>query len=96
MARLSFIRHARELGFEVEAIRDLLSLSARPDEPCGPADRIVLRHLDDVERRIDQLTRLRSELQRMLDGCRHGQVSECRIIQVLSDHALCEHDHSLG
>ena len=94
-ARLGFIRHARDLGFEVEAIRDLLSLSARPGEPCEPADRIVLRHLEDVDRKIDQLTRLRAELRRMLEGCGHGQVSDCRIIQVLSDHALCAGDHSV-
>ena len=95
-ARLSFIRHARELGFEMEAIRDLLSLSAKPDEPCEPADRIVIRHLDDVERKIEQLTRLRSELRRMLDGCSHGRLSDCRIIQVLSDHALCGGHHSVN
>ena len=91
--RLSFIRHARELGFDVEAIRELMSLSAEPERPCEPADRIVLRHLESVERRIAQLTLLRSELRHMLDDCRHGQVGECRIIQALADHERCRHEH---
>ena len=93
VARLGFIRHARELGFEVEAIRELLSLSTRPEQPCEPADRIVIRHLEGVERRIAQLELLRSELRHMLDDCQHGQVGTCRIIQVLADHDLCRNDH---
>lgn len=93
VSHLRFIRHARELGFEVEDIRELLSLSARPEQPCEPADHIVLRHLESVERRIAQLKLLRSELRHMLDDCRHGQVGECRIIQVLADHDQCKHEH---
>jgi DNA-binding transcriptional MerR regulator len=88
-----FIRHARELGFDVEAIRELMSLSAKPEQPCEPADRIVIRHLESIERRIARLTLLRSELRHMLDDCRHGQVGECRIIQVLADHEQCRHEH---
>ena len=93
VSRLSFIRHARDLGFDVEASRELLSLSTQPDESCHPADGIVLRHLTSVERRIAQLTLLRSELRHMLEDCRHGPVRECRIIQVLADHEQCRHEH---
>jgi len=93
VSRLRFIRHARDLGFKVEDIREFLSLSARPEQPCEPADHIVLRHLESVERRIAQLKLLRSELRHMLDDCRHGQVGACRIIQVLADHDQCRHEH---
>ncbi|KAB0265815.1 MerR family transcriptional regulator [Microvirga brassicacearum] len=91
--RLGFIRHARDLGFEIEAIRELLGLSEQPDGPCEPADQIVTRHLAAVERRIAHLTALRTELRRMLKTCDHGQIRECRIIQVLGDHELCGADH---
>ena len=47
--RLRFIRHARELGFDIEAIRDLLTLSERPQSSCAAADGIVMRHLATVE-----------------------------------------------
>ena len=93
VSRLNFIRHARELGFEVEAIRELLALSEKPDQSCVEADRIARRHMIEVERRIAQLTALRTELQRMVDECSHGHVGECRVIQVLADHAQCEHEH---
>ena len=93
IARLDFIRHARDLGFDLDAIRELLGLSEQPEGPCEPADRIVMRHLETVERRISHLTALRAELRRMLDTCDHGQIRDCRIIQVLGDHGLCETAH---
>jgi DNA-binding transcriptional MerR regulator len=81
---LNFIRHARELGFEVEDIRELLVLSAQPDQPCADADKIAARHLAAVDQRIARLVGLRAELQRMLDACHGGCVAECRVIESLS------------
>ena len=92
VSRLNFIRHARELGFEVEAIRELLAMSGNPDQSCAEADAIARRHLAEVERRIAQLTALRTELQRMVTECSHGRVGECRVIQVLGDHGECAHE----
>ena len=92
--RLLFIRHCRELGFPLDAIRELLHLAESPDRSCADADRIASIHLAGVERRIDRLRALETELRRMLAECRRGQVAECRIIQVLADHRLClAHDH---
>jgi DNA-binding transcriptional MerR regulator len=92
VSRLNFIRHARELGFEVEAIRELLAMSENPDRSCAEADAIARRHLLEVERRIAQLAALREELRRMVDECSHGRVGECRVIQVLGDHGECRHE----
>lgn len=92
VSRLNFIRHARELGFEVDAIRELLALSENPDQSCAEADRIARRHMVEVKRRIGQLTALQAELQRMVSECSHGRVGECRVIQVLADHDQCAHE----
>ena len=81
VSRLNFIRHSRELGFEVDAIRELLALTAEPDRPCAEVDVIARRHLAEVERRIAQLTALRGELRRMLE--------------TLADHRLCRHGHDV-
>ncbi|GJD31021.1 HTH-type transcriptional regulator ZntR [Methylobacterium adhaesivum] len=89
VARLNFIRHSRELGFEVDAIRELLTLTARPDLPCAEVDVIARRHLSEVDARIERLTALRTELSRMVGECGHGHVGECRVIEVLSDHGEC-------
>jgi DNA-binding transcriptional MerR regulator len=92
LRRLAFIRHARELGFEIEAIRTLLDLQDRPEQPCATADAIAQARLADVNQRIRSLIALRTELETMVEGCRHGHVSECRVIEVLADHAECVHD----
>ena len=90
--RLNFIRHARELGFEIEDIRQLLKLAGEPQQSCHEADSIARRHLDEVEHRISRLDALRTELRRMIDECGHGRVCECRIIEVIADHGECEHE----
>ena len=92
LSRLSFVKHARELGFEIDAIRDLLDLGAHPERPCAKADEIARRNLAEVERRIGKLVALRAELSRMVEACGHGTVSECRVIQVVADHKLCVAD----
>ena len=86
IVRLNFIRHARELGFEVEAIRELLAMSERPEQSCADADRIARRHLEEVDRRIARLPALRAELRRMVQECSHGRISDCRVIETLAAH----------
>ncbi len=91
--RLAFIRHARELGFSLEAIRDLLSLSDRPDQSCAAADAIARAQLTAVQARIARLKALEAELHRMIDQCAHGAIRDCRVIETLGDHALCSTEH---
>ena len=92
--RLSFIRHARQLGFTLEAIRELLDLSDHPDRPCHEADAIARRQLKQVEQRLARLEALRAELKRMLHECAGGRTADCRVLEVLRDHSECltEHD----
>lgn len=91
--RLNFIRHARELGFEVDHIRELLAMAQEPQASCHQADSIAKAHLREVDRRIERLQALRGELSRMIDECRHGRICDCRIIEVLADHRQCASDH---
>ncbi|MDE2465225.1 MAG: helix-turn-helix domain-containing protein [Alphaproteobacteria bacterium] len=93
--RLAFIRHSRQLGFPLDAIRELLDLSDHPDRDCGAADSIARRQLREVENRMARLEALRRELQRMIGECRGGTTSECRVLEVLRDHSEClaeDHD----
>ncbi|MFQ5784943.1 MAG: helix-turn-helix domain-containing protein [Alphaproteobacteria bacterium] len=92
VARLAFIRHGRELGFPLDAIRALLGLADDPDRSCEAADRMARVQLQAVESRIARLTALRTELERMIRQCRGGRVAECRVIEVLADHSKCLSD----
>lgn len=91
--RLSFIRHARELGFGVDAIRQLLDLSDRPETSCAAADAIARRHLADINSRIKRLSALKREVHRMLEECAQGRIAACRVIDVLSNHEHCRHGY---
>ena len=87
--RLTFIRHARELGFDLDAIRRFLALAGKPEQPCAEADAIARAHLADVESRIARLVALRDELRAMVERGAHGHVAECRVLEVLDDHDEC-------
>lgn len=88
--RLAFIRHARELGFDIDAIRQLLALAGLPEQPCEGADAIARAHLSDVEDRIARLVALRGELKAMVEQGTHGRIRECRVIEILADHRKCQ------
>jgi DNA-binding transcriptional MerR regulator len=90
--RLRFIRHARELGFEIAAIRQLLALTDNPEALCSEADCIAREHLTEIDSKLSRLTALREELQRMVRQCAHERIKSCRVIEVLADHAHCVHD----
>lgn len=89
--RLVFIRHSRELGFEIDAIRTLIELQEYPSAPCAAADTIARRRLEDIQARIRKLQALEQELARMLDSGAHGRVHDCRVIEILADHDKCVH-----
>ena len=92
LRRLSFIRHARELGFDMGDIRSLLDLQGHPEQPCEGADAIAEAKLGEVRRRIASLKALEAELVRMV-RCSHNRVDNCRVIETLADHQLCRHHH---
>ncbi|MBI1236233.1 MAG: MerR family transcriptional regulator [Alphaproteobacteria bacterium] len=90
---LGFIRHARDLGFTVDAIRDLIDLQENPGTDCAKADELARRHLVDTQTRIEQLRVLERELERMIDTCSGGEVGTCEIVTSLFDHSKCLADH---
>jgi len=93
VARLGFIRHARDLGFSVDAIRGLIALQESPGTDCAAADAIAQRHLVETRWRILQLQSLEVELEHMIESCAGGSVAKCEIVTRLFDHAKCAADH---
>ena len=85
LERLTFIRHARDLGFTLDDIRDLLLLSEHPEAPCDRADEIARRHLVSVRDRMARLGQLATELERMIGCCDGPSVADCRVIGSLLD-----------
>ena len=81
--RLAFIRQSRNLGFPLDAVRELLTLADDANRSCEAVDRIARVHLAEIDRKIGDLTALRTELDRVIGSCRHGTVADCKIIETL-------------
>jgi Cu(I)-responsive transcriptional regulator len=81
---LTFVRRARELGFSIEDVRELLELAGHRDHPCAEVDSIAARHLATTELKLAALRRLRSELRSTLAACKGGRIADCRVVQALS------------
>ncbi|MBS0563534.1 MAG: helix-turn-helix domain-containing protein [Proteobacteria bacterium] len=88
--RLAFIRHARDLGLPLEAIREMIGLHGAA--ACDSAHRIAADHLAEVRRRIAALHRLEAELTRIAQSC-NGTGGACRILGAFADHGQCGGDH---
>ena len=85
VARLNFIRRAKDLGFSLADIGELLSLSQdRHNDMRGvklkAEDRLV-----DVEQRIRELQKVRRGLKALIAACPgHGELATCPIVAALS------------
>src|SRR5688572_25511650 len=85
---LQFIRRCRDLGFTLDQVRDLLRMSSQQNQDCSEVDRITAQHLNDIEQKIADLTRLAGELRRLSACCQgNGLIANCRIIEALSPEA---------
>ncbi len=88
--RLSFIAHARELGFGLEQIKELLNLADDPGQSCVQANEIAFVHLKDIESRMKRLRSLKKELLNIVHMCSaNGTIKDCRVIETLADHGKC-------
>ena len=84
LGRLSFIRRARDLGFSIEQVRELLSLADQQSRSCARVDAIARQHLSEVERKIADLEAMRRELSTVITQCGRNIIADCRIIEALS------------
>lgn len=86
LQRLKFIRYGRQLGFSLEAIRELLSIRVDPEHhTCQESKTIVQTRLSEVEGMIAELQNMRQSLKRLNDACcgtAHSSVC-CSILEAL-------------
>jgi DNA-binding transcriptional MerR regulator len=84
LARLSFIRRARDLGFTLDQVRALLALADQKKQDCGTVDALAREHLADIDRKISDLRALRRELSGLIGQCKQGTIADCKILSALS------------
>ncbi len=81
--RLIFIRRMRELGFRLDDVRALLGM-VDGGYTCADVHALTVRHLGEVRRRIDDLSRIAGILEDMADRCEAGETPQCPIVDALN------------
>ncbi len=93
LERLAFIRHARDLGLSLEAIRALVALESKGGAACAESHAIAEAHLADIRDRIRRLQALERELVRISASCDGSGDGPCSLFEAFGDHRLCEGAH---
>ena len=78
--RLAFIGRARSLGFGIESCRDLLALYNDRDRASADVKSIALTHLDEIDRKIAELTDMRKTLAHLVSACAGNDRPDCPIL----------------
>jgi len=82
--RIRFIRRAKELGFTLKEIKELLDLRLDPATTCADVKSRAESKIEDVEERIRSLQRMKQALSKLSKACSgRGETSECPILEAL-------------
>ncbi|MDH4061895.1 MAG: Cu(I)-responsive transcriptional regulator [Aquincola sp.] len=81
---LRFIRRARDLGFSMIEIGELLKLWQNRRRASADVRRIAERHVADLDRRIAEMSSMKRTLQHLIHGCHGDERPECPILDELA------------
>lgn len=86
--RLRFVRRARDLGFSVERIAELLSLWGDRERSSSDVHAITSTHIDQLRHKAQQIDRMIAVLEDLAQRCQHDDSPDCPILDELP--AGCE------
>lgn len=86
VSALRFIRRAKELGFTLPEIAELLSLGRHDGMDCATVRQRAETKIVDIEGRMAALARMKDALGTLVAACRErGHVGECPILEALTE-----------
>ena len=83
LARIRFIKRAQDLGFTLDEVGEQHKLRAAR-APKAAVRALAEHHLDDLETRIADLSRMRDALKHLTHACAHGHDPHCPILESLA------------
>ena len=93
---LRFIRRARDLGFSMAEITELLKLWHNRRRASADVKRIAIVHVEDLNRRLAALTEMRDTLAHLAHCCQGNERPDCPILEDLAQHLGAPAPTSLG
>jgi MerR family mercuric resistance operon transcriptional regulator len=88
--RVRFIRRAKELGFTLKEIAELLALRVESGSTCADVRNMARAKIADIETKLAELERIKSALERVARSCRgKGPTSQCPILEALDAEETC-------
>ncbi|MBV2142361.1 Cu(I)-responsive transcriptional regulator [Falsochrobactrum sp. TDYN1] len=82
---LRFIRGSRDLGFQVDQIRELLALWRDRNRASADVKKVALGHVAELEAKMRQLQEMANTLRHLAHNCHGDNRPDCPIIQQLAD-----------
>ncbi|MEQ8693820.1 MAG: Cu(I)-responsive transcriptional regulator [Gammaproteobacteria bacterium] len=82
---LRFVRRARDLGFSVEQIGELLALWRDRDRASVDVKQLALEHIRDLEERVARMMEMVATLRHLAEHCHGDQRPDCPIIDELAE-----------
>jgi MerR family copper efflux transcriptional regulator len=83
---LQFIKRARDLGFSMDEIAELVGLWHNRRRTSASVKRIAQHHLADLAQRIAALQAMQQTLSHLVHGCRGDARPDCPILEDLAGH----------
>ncbi len=91
--RLRFITHAKDLGFTLREIHELLELRDHAEDTCSPICGCINAKIAEIEKKIRTLTLLRKCLEKLAAACDGGQpIESCPIVHFIEQMDRMEQD----
>jgi Cu(I)-responsive transcriptional regulator len=82
--KLAFLARARSLGFSIDECRALLSLYEDRDRASADVKQVAMEHLDQIDRKIEELQAMRATLQSLVTKCHGDKRPDCPILDDLA------------
>jgi len=86
---LGFIKRSRDLGFSLEEVARLLTLWQDRERASADVKQLARKHIDELDRRIGELSQLRDTLVHLVDHCHGDDRPDCPILQELASGGCC-------
>jgi len=80
---LHFILRSRALGFTQNEVRRLSDIAHQSQPACGDIHELLVNHIIDVEKKLQDLQQMRRALDRLRSKCQDGTLNDCPVIDEL-------------